>query len=206
MDGSLVPLSSSRSTGLALTPTEVTILEAYRRRNCLAVPRESRLIVLINNCRQKQTLPKASGSSTQPSSLITYFSALSCLIIYKWTTPCCRSPTLSAWRMLSRLEPSTQKLRHLHRLIEIKYAKLEPILQYLTVELPALDQQNDNIAAHGKRLTISGDFKRSDTMTRADIRCRNVRMASFIGHGDFIVQAGDVHAKMENGVFTETRR
>jgi hypothetical protein len=39
-------------------------------------------------------------------------------------------------------------------------------------------------------------------MTRANVWCENIRVAKFLGHGDCIIQAEDVHTKMENVMLT----
>ncbi|KAG2745887.1 hypothetical protein P692DRAFT_20836285, partial [Suillus brevipes Sb2] len=53
----------------------------------------------------------------------------------------------------------------------------------MTIELPTLKQRDVNVEAHGKHLSLFLDFERSETMTRANVWCKNIRVASFLGHG-----------------------
>ncbi|KAG1845867.1 hypothetical protein DFJ58DRAFT_893324 [Suillus subalutaceus] len=55
-----------------------------------------------------------------------------------------------------------------------------------------INQQDVNVKVYGNRLTISGESKRSD----------KGGYARFGAYGHHIVQAEDVHAKMEDGLLT----
>jgi hypothetical protein len=39
-------------------------------------------------------------------------------------------------------------------------------------------------------------------MIRVNVWCENIRVTSFLGHGDCIIQAKDVHTKVENVILT----
>lgn len=69
-----------------------------------------------------------------------------------------------------------------------------------TVKPPVLEQQDINVEAHGKRLSIFGDFKRSENHDKsADIRYRNARIVgSLLDTAIASSRAEDVHTKMEN--------
>ncbi|KAG2112497.1 HSP20-like chaperone [Suillus cothurnatus] len=73
-----------------------------------------------------------------------------------------------------------------------------------TFELPGIKQEDVNVEAHGNRLTISGESKRSDNYNKGSYVVQERSYGKFsrtlqIPQG---IKVEDVHAKMENGVLT----